>query len=76
MEALRRIAARTVKRLLNSRGTPNFYVYFFILDRRGEHAGVSLYSAFQGKAAEYAVCTGSGARTLPCESLLGEAQKE
>ena len=44
MEALRRIRANTVeKRLLNSKGNPNFNVKFYVLNRRGEFAGVSLY---------------------------------
>jgi len=46
MEALRRIKANTVeKRLLNSKGTPNFYVNFYILNapasmRRDHVSGV------------------------------------
>src|SRR5262250_198164 len=44
LEALRRIKANTVeKRLLNDRGTPNFYVNFYILNARGEYAGVTMY---------------------------------
>ena len=74
MEALSRIKARTTeKRLLNSQGNPNFYVKFYILNRKGEHAGVGLYSVFGGKPIEYAVCTESGPRTVPGEGLLGEA---
>jgi N4-(beta-N-acetylglucosaminyl)-L-asparaginase len=77
MEALRRIVANTTeKRLLNRRGKPDFYVSFYILDRQGNHAGVSLYSVFGGRPMEYAVCDENGPRTLPCEGLLGEAPKE
>src|SRR6187397_2481808 len=44
MEALNRIKANTIeKRLLNSRGTPNFGINFYILNKKGEHAGVSMY---------------------------------
>jgi N4-(beta-N-acetylglucosaminyl)-L-asparaginase len=66
MAALRRIQANTVeKRLLNSRGLPNFGVNFYILNARGEYAGVAMY-----EGAKYAVCTESGPQTLNCEGLL------
>ena len=65
MEALRRIQANTVeKRLLNGRGLPNFNVNFYILNAKGEQAGVSLY------ASRYAVCDEHGPRTEPTEPLL------
>src|SRR5439155_22504855 len=54
MEALRRIKAHTVeKRLLNSRGLPNFYVNFYVLNARGEYAGETMY---QGAKAKFALC--------------------
>src|SRR5947209_19173050 len=66
MEALRRIKVNTVeKRLLNSRGLPNFGINFYILNARGEYAGVTMY-----EGAKYAVCTDAGPQTLPCEALL------
>ena len=44
MEALRRIKANTIeKRLLNSKGNPNFGINFYILNAKGEFAGVSMY---------------------------------
>ena len=65
MEALRRIKKNTVeKRLLNARGLPNFGINFYILNKKGEYAGVSMYQA------NYAVCTENGPQTLPCEPLL------
>jgi len=65
MEALRRVQANTVeKRLLNARGLPNFGVSFYIVNAKGEHAGVSMY------AAHYAVCDANGPRTQPTEALL------
>jgi N4-(beta-N-acetylglucosaminyl)-L-asparaginase len=65
MEALRRIQKNTVeKRLLNSRGLPNFGINFYIVNKKGEYAGVSMYSA------SYAVCTENGPQTLKCEPLL------
>src|SRR2546425_1340080 len=68
IEALRRIKAHTVeKRLLNSRGTPNFYVNFYILNAKGEYAGVTMY---EGSKAQFAICNENGLRTLACEGLL------
>jgi N4-(beta-N-acetylglucosaminyl)-L-asparaginase len=66
MEALRRIKANTVeKRLLNRDGNPAFGINFYVLNARGEHAGVTMY-----EGAKYAVCTERGAETLNCEPLL------
>jgi N4-(beta-N-acetylglucosaminyl)-L-asparaginase len=66
LEALRRIKAATVeKRLLDERGMPDFGISFYILNAKGEHAGVSMYSG-----ARYAVCTENGAQIVECEGLL------
>lgn len=66
LEACRRIQSNTVeKRLLNSRGLPNFSLNFYALNAKGEYAGVSMYPG-----AKYAVCTEDGPATLPCEPLL------
>ena len=68
MEALRRIKSATIeRRLLNSRGEPNFNVNFYVLNARGEHAGVALYSE---PNAVYGVCTENGAENRPIEPLL------
>ncbi len=65
MEALKRIAANTVeKRLLDSKGRPNFGINFYIVNAAGEYAGVSMYEA------QYAVCTESGPQTVPCEPMF------
>lgn len=65
MEALKRIKANTIeKRLRTSNGDPNFGINFYILNAKGEYAGVSMYPA------KYAVCTENGAQTLSTESLL------
>lgn len=65
MEALRRIKANTVeKRLLNQRGLPNFGINFYILNAKGEYAGVSMYEA------KYAMCNDGGPQTLNTEALL------
>jgi N4-(beta-N-acetylglucosaminyl)-L-asparaginase len=65
MEALRRIKANTVeKRLLNSQGNPRFGVNFYVVNAKGEHAGVSMY------ASKYAICNENGAQIVATEPLL------
>jgi N4-(beta-N-acetylglucosaminyl)-L-asparaginase len=74
LEALRRIKANTVeKRLLNAEGNPAFYVKFYVLDRKGQHAGVGMYAKTAGKQQTYAVCTEAGPQLLPLEGLLEDA---
>jgi N4-(beta-N-acetylglucosaminyl)-L-asparaginase len=64
MAALKRVAKNTVeKRLLNSRNQPNFGLNFYVLNAKGEYAGVSMY------ASKYAVCTEHGPQTLDTEAL-------
>jgi len=66
LEACKRIKANTIeKRLLNSKGNPNFGINFYALNAKGDYAGVSMYPG-----ASYAVCTEKGPETLPCEPLL------
>lgn len=77
IEALRRIKSNTIeKRLLNSEGNPRFGISFYSVNRKGEYAGVSMYSKNGGKPSLYAVCTENGPQTLQCDSLLGEAPVE
>lgn len=65
LEALRRVQKNTVeKRLLNARGLPNFGLNFYILNAKGEYAGVSMYEA------TYAVCTEKGPETVATTPLL------
>ena len=65
MEALKRVQKNTVeKRLLNPRGLPNFNITYYIVNKKGEHASVSMY------AATYALCTENGPQTLDCETLV------
>jgi len=65
IEACRRIQQNTIEdRLLNSRRLPNFNVNFYIVNVRGEYAGVSLYPS------RYAVCTENGPRILETEALF------
>ena len=69
MEGLKRIKANTVeKRLLKPNGDPNFNINFYVLNVRGEYAGVSMYD--EKSNVNYAVCTESGAKGLSCEPLL------
>ena len=61
IEACRRIAKNTVEpRLRNKRGLPNFNIQFYVVNNRGEHAGVAMY----GPSA-YAVCDEQGPRSVP-----------
>jgi len=65
MTALKRVVKNTVeKRLLNSKGRPNFGLSFYILNARGEYAGVAMYEG------NYAVCTENGPQTVPLEPLF------
>ena len=66
MEVLKRIKNNTIeKRLLNSRGLPNFGINFYILNAKGEYAGVSMY-----EGASFAICNENGPQTLKAEGLL------
>jgi N4-(beta-N-acetylglucosaminyl)-L-asparaginase len=68
MEALKRVHANTVeKRLLNDRGLPAFNLRFFILNKRGEYAGVAMYASGE---TTYGVCDDNGAEERPLEGLL------
>ncbi len=65
MEVLKRIKANTVeKRLLKPDGNPNFSINFYILNAKGEYAGVSMYQS------KYAMCNENGPQTLATEPLL------
>jgi N4-(beta-N-acetylglucosaminyl)-L-asparaginase len=81
LDALRRVRANTVeRRLRRSNGEPAFSLTFYILNARGEHAGVSMYAEdddYRGWAGntdrgymKYAVCDRNGPRTVQCEALL------
>jgi N4-(beta-N-acetylglucosaminyl)-L-asparaginase len=73
LEALRRITGNTVeKRLLGAGGRPKFQVSFYVLDRRGQVAGVSLYASVGGKPVSFSLCTEHGPETRPCDGLLGD----
>ena len=68
MDGLKRVQASTVEqRLLSDRGLPAFGLRFYILNAKGDYAGVSLYAT---ERARYAVCTENGAELLQLEPLL------
>lgn len=74
MEALRRVQSNTVEsRLLNARGLPAFGLTFYVLDRQGRYAGVSMYAS---ESSRYAVCTENGAELLPLEPLLDGSARD
>ncbi len=65
LEACRRVQKNTIeKRLLNARGLPNFGLNFYVLNSKGEYAGISLYQA------TFAVCDEKGPRTEQTTALL------
>ena len=68
MEALRRIKANTVeKRLVKDNGDPSFNINFYIVNAKGEYAGVAMYNAGKG---QFAVCDERGPRLESTEPLL------
>ena len=68
MEALRRIKTNQIeKRLLNPRGEPNFNINFYIVNAKGEYAGVAMYNP--GKV-QFAVCDETGPRVENADPLL------
>jgi N4-(beta-N-acetylglucosaminyl)-L-asparaginase len=81
MEALKRVKENTIeKRLLNDRGTPNFSLSFFVINKKGEYAGVALYGEdpeekgwggqIDTQFVRFAICNENGPQTLNCEPLL------
>jgi N4-(beta-N-acetylglucosaminyl)-L-asparaginase len=77
MEALRRVKANTVeKRLLTAEGNPRFQLIFYVVDKKGAYAGVSMWGKSGGQPEEFAVCTEKGPEILPCEPLFEGASGE
>jgi N4-(beta-N-acetylglucosaminyl)-L-asparaginase len=81
LDALRRIKANTVERRLRKKnGDPNFDVTFYVLNARGEHAGVAMYGQEESerghpgrkeiRPVRYAFCNENGAQTVTVEPLL------
>ena len=68
MEGLTRIKQNTIeKRLLKANGDPAFGISFYVLNAKGEYAGVTMYAT---ERSTYAVCTENGPESLPLEGLL------
>jgi N4-(beta-N-acetylglucosaminyl)-L-asparaginase len=73
LEALRRVRANTVEpRLINAEGNPAYDLKFYVVDRRGRYAGVSLYGIYTGRETRYAVCTENGAESMAMDYLIAE----
>ena len=66
MEALKRIKANTIeKRLLNTKGNPSFGINFYIINAKGDYAGVTMYPG-----PSFAICDEKGPQTLKSDALL------
>jgi N4-(beta-N-acetylglucosaminyl)-L-asparaginase len=75
--ALKRVRASTVeKRLLDPEGNPSFQLVFYVVNKKGEYAGISMYASRKGKPERFAVCTEKGPELVACDGLLGEAPAE
>jgi N4-(beta-N-acetylglucosaminyl)-L-asparaginase len=74
LTALKRVAKNTIeKRLLTPKGQPNFGLSFYVLNAKGEYAGVTMYESSQSQGrttrSTYAACTENGPQTLNTEFL-------
>ena len=80
MEALKRIKSNTIeKRLRKANGDPNFNINFYVLNAKGEYAGVAMYADDEdergwagetGTKVRFAVCDEKGPRSIQVEGLL------
>ena len=69
LAALKRVQSNTIeKRLLNARGLPNFNLNFYILNKKGEYAGVAMYAP--SDRSQFAVCDDKGGRLERVTPLL------
>jgi N4-(beta-N-acetylglucosaminyl)-L-asparaginase len=64
MEACKRIKANSEKRLLDASGNPSQNVNFYVVNAKGEVAGVSL------RPSRYAVCTENGPESRATDALI------
>jgi N4-(beta-N-acetylglucosaminyl)-L-asparaginase len=68
VDACRRVARNTIeKRLLNSRGLPNFDMSYYAMDKKGRYAGVSFYDE-----GSFAICDENGAKTFKMDPVYGQ----
>ncbi len=75
--ALQRVKAATVeKRLLDRNGLPNFQLVFYVLTKKGEYAGVSMWGKEGQNPERFAICTESGPELVACEPLYEGAPAE
>jgi N4-(beta-N-acetylglucosaminyl)-L-asparaginase len=71
MEGLKRIKENTVeKRLLDKNGNPAFGINFYILNAKGEYAGVSMFAS---EKSQFAVCGENGPQMVQIDGLLQRA---
>lgn len=71
MEILRRIAERTREpHLLDEAGRPNFGLKFYLINKKGDHAGVSMWGP-----AQFAITDKNGTRHEPSKSLFTRDQE-
>ncbi|MEO8031793.1 MAG: isoaspartyl peptidase/L-asparaginase [Gemmatimonadota bacterium] len=81
LDALKRVRSNTIeKRLRHPNGEPSFSLTFYIVNAKGDHAGVSMYAEDEDYAGwagntdrgfmKYAVCDEQGPRSVQCEALL------
>ena len=71
MAAMKRVVGNTVeKRLLNARGRPNFGLHYYVVNKRGEFAGVTLYQSAGKEPAKFAVCDENGPRMVEMEAMF------
>jgi N4-(beta-N-acetylglucosaminyl)-L-asparaginase len=71
VDVCKRIAKNTIeKRLLNSRGLPNFDMSFYAMDKQSRYAGVSFYDS-----GDFAICDENGAKTFKMDPVYpGKAE--
>jgi N4-(beta-N-acetylglucosaminyl)-L-asparaginase len=71
IDVLKRIKANTIeKRLLDRNGNPSFGLDFYVLNAKGEYAGVAMYAGAAPRESRYAVCDENGPKTVAMESLF------
>ncbi len=69
MAAIKRIKDMVIqKRLLDEKGEPNVGINFYLVNKKGEFAGVTLKNP-NGRST-YAVCDENGPRSIPMDALL------
>lgn len=70
LEALKRVAESTPARLRDDKGRPKFFLQFYVIDKVGRYAGVTMWDDPDNR---FAVCTENGAELQRCEPLYSKA---